>query len=128
MRTHRTFTGRSDNCSVVSPPWAWATAPAGNVCQTPAVGLRIGFSPVQYCTAYFLAYGWPQAIRIAVTSACVVKSRNTHCGCSVSLSPVNAWVRYGLLFQYDWGSPSVSREYPTLSVPSSRVTPRCGNG
>ena len=67
----------------------------------------------------------PWVGRIALTSILVPRSIITHCGCSESSSPVKGFVRYGLLFQYDFGSPSVNRDQP---FPSPRLKPRWGSG
>src|SRR6266852_2569197 len=99
MRTHWTFTGAVDNCSVAIPPLPFVTTPPGNACQEPCAGFLMGSSPVQYCTAYLVANGSAQAMRMAVTSCLLDKSKNTHCGCSASSSSVYAFERYGLLFQ-----------------------------
>src|SRR5947209_16166709 len=64
-------------------------------------------------------------MRIALTSILLPRSIITHCGCSESSSPVKVLVRYGLLFQYELGSPSVRRDQP---FPSPRLNPRCGSG
>src|ERR1700704_954621 len=99
MRTHWTFTGAVDSCRVALPPLPFVTTPPGNACQELCAGLRMGSSPVQYCTAYLVANGSAQAIRMAVTSCLLDKSKNTHWGCKESSSPVKAFERYGLLFQ-----------------------------
>src|SRR5260370_18172371 len=80
MRTHWTFTGAVDSCSVTLPPFPSRTTPPGNACQEPCAGFLMGSSPVQYCTAYLMANASAQAIRIAVTSCLLHKSKNTHSG------------------------------------------------
>src|SRR5580700_1413028 len=97
--THCTLTGSVANCNVATPPWPSLTTPLGNACHTPSVGFLIGSSPVQYWTSYCTANGCAHAIRIAVTCCGLAKSRKTHCGWAVSLSPVKGCVKYGLLFQ-----------------------------
>ena len=63
---------------------------------------------------------------MASISCGVSKSTTIHCGLRASSWPVNFFVRYGLLFQYDAGSPSVNREYLPCEA-SLRVLPRCGS-
>src|SRR5713226_4114574 len=93
MRTHWTFTGAVASCSVAAPPFPFVTTPKGNACQEPCAGFLMGSSPVQYCTAYLVANGSAQAIRMAVRSCLLDKSKKTHCGCNESSSPVNAFAR-----------------------------------
>src|ERR1700730_1954352 len=99
MRTHCTFTGAVARCSVALPPLLFVTTPPGTACHEPCAGFLMGSSPVQYCTAYLVANGSAQAIRMALTSCLLDRSKNTHCGCRASSSPVYAFERYGLLFQ-----------------------------
>src|ERR1700674_5414100 len=99
MRTHWTLTGAVASCKVTFPPLPLVTTPPGNACHEPCAGFLMGSSPVQYWTAYLVAYGSAQAIRMAVTSCLFDKSKKIHCGCSESSSPVKVFVRYGLLFQ-----------------------------
>src|SRR6266436_6436440 len=93
IRIHWTFTGAVANCNVAAPPFPFVTTPPGNACQEPCAGLWMGSSPVQYCTAYFVAYGSPHAMRMAVMSCLLDKSRKTHWGWSASSSPVKGFVR-----------------------------------
>src|SRR5260370_35783308 len=88
MRTHWTFTGAFASCSVAQPPFPLVTTPPGNACQEPCTGFLMGSSPVQYCTAYLVASGSAQAIRIAVTSCLLDKSKKTRCGFRGASSPV----------------------------------------
>src|SRR5229473_2552158 len=102
---------------VAVPPLPSFTEPSGKVCQMPPPGASKGSrSPVQYCTWYLVACGAAQAMRTALISILLPRSTVTHCGWSAS--PVKGFVRYGLLFQNVFGSPSVRREYPS---PSPRV-------
>src|SRR5260370_38504165 len=121
MRTHCTFTGAVASCSVTVPPLPLVTTPPGNACHEPCAGFLMGSSPVQYCTAYLVAKGSAQAIRMALTSCLLDKSNNTHCGCSASSSSVYAFHRYRLLFQYESPPPSPNPQHPSVSSPSSRL-------
>src|SRR5260370_14587555 len=96
MRTHWTFTGAVANCSVALPPFPFVTTPPGNACQEPCAGFLMGSSPVQYCTAYLVANGSAQPIRIALTSCLLDNSKRTHCGCSASSSPFYVFARHVL--------------------------------
>src|SRR6266852_5614233 len=51
------------------------------------------FVPLQYSTWYVEAYGLAHWIRTALIGFSTFKSTITHCGCWVSLSPVNLLVR-----------------------------------
>src|SRR5438270_557140 len=62
---------------------------------------------------------------MALMSILLPISITIHCGCSESSSPVKVLVRYGLLFQYVFRSPSVSFDHAS---PLPRVVPRCGSG
>src|SRR4029077_3322620 len=128
MRMNFVRTGDELSCRVGVPPLPFVTAPDGNSFHLPLKGSAIAWpSPSQYCTSYTRAYGSAQAMRTAFMLVFSPNSMTTHCGCFESSSLVNACVRYGLLFQYDCKSPSSKREYPSNSVPSLRVNPRCLN-
>src|SRR6516162_148724 len=99
IRTQRTGMGDDARRIVTMPPLPFSTAPDENVCQVPLFGNLTGSSPVKNCTAYCVAKGSAQAIRIVSIGNGFARSRNTHWGCRESSSPVKALLRYGLLFQ-----------------------------
>src|ERR1700753_52949 len=104
--------------SVTIPPDAFFCAPESNLFHSPSGPLSNsrGSLPTQYSTRYVVAKGAAHAMRIAFTDFCDFKSTTTHCGCSVSLSPVNFEVRYGLLFQYVSLGPVIGRS-PLVEKP-----------
>src|ERR1700716_4081941 len=102
MRRYRVETGRSASFNVTVPPWAFFRTPEAKTLHSPLgpPSKSSAFVPLQYSTWYVAAYGLAHWIRTALRGFSAFKSTITHCGCWVSLSPVNLLVRYGLLFQY----------------------------
>jgi hypothetical protein len=118
---HETRTKRVDilsgNFRTVVPPWPLLISPFGIAFNSP-VGpwsKSSALPPCQYSMRYLRAYGFFQTIRTRLTGFSAFISSTTHCGCNLSLSPVNPLVRYGLLFQYlrlgvfTGGSPLVEK-------------------
>src|SRR5260370_41589199 len=93
IRRYRGRTGSDESFSCSVPTCPSCTSPDEKVVQNPLVCLSSASPPVQYCTAYFRAYGLAQAMRMAVISCGDSKSTKIHCGCSTSSSFVNLRVK-----------------------------------
>src|SRR5215471_20817050 len=92
-RTNFVATADVDSRIVASPPVPSVAPPDGKSLHAPlSCSSMASPSPTQYCTWNSRAYGSAHAMRIPLTFSFLSSAITTHCGCSESLSPVNALV------------------------------------